>query len=115
MKTLIIGLDAAVAQRVYRLAEAGSLPHLRRLMERGVHAPHCLVPFPTITPPNWTTIATGAWPGTHGITDYYLHRTGDPLDRLTEASGIHADRAREAGPREDRARRRPGLAAVGGA
>ena len=27
--------------------------------------------MPTITPPMWTTLATGAYPMTHGITDFW--------------------------------------------
>ncbi|MCL4466521.1 MAG: alkaline phosphatase family protein [Chloroflexi bacterium] len=80
-RVMIIGIDSPIASRLYQWARGGSLPNLRRLMERGVIAPNCLVPFPTITPPNWTTIATGAWPMTHGITDFDVHIPGDPLDK----------------------------------
>ena len=79
-RVMVIGLDAPIAPRVYAYAREGKLPTLARLMREGVHAVNCLVPFPTITPPNWTTIATGAWPGTHGITGYDQHTPGDPLD-----------------------------------
>lgn len=79
-KVMIIGLDAPIAPRVYDYAKSGDLPNIKRLIEEGVYALNCLVPYPTITPPNWTTIATGAWPGTHGITDFNVHLPGDPLD-----------------------------------
>ena len=81
-KVVILGIDSPIAARVYRYAQEGKLPALQKLMENGVYAPNCLVPFPTITPPNWTTIATGAWPGTHGITDFDGHIPGDPLDQV---------------------------------
>ncbi|MCL4458884.1 MAG: alkaline phosphatase family protein [Chloroflexi bacterium] len=81
-KAMVIGLDAPIAQRVYDYAKQGKLPTIARLIENGVYAIDCLVPFPTITPPNWTTIVTGAWPGTHGITDFTVHRPGDPFDQL---------------------------------
>ncbi len=78
----MIGLDAPIAPTVFRHIGEGSLPNLAGLVERGVTCPNCLVPYPTITSSNWTTIATGAWPGTHGITGYSVHRPGDPLDRI---------------------------------
>ena len=80
-KVMILGIDSPIAPRVYRFAREGKLPTLKRLMDSGVYAPNCLVPYPTITPPNWTTIATGAWPQTHGITDFNGHIPGDPLDK----------------------------------
>lgn len=57
------------------------MPNTAKLIERGIWAENCLVPHPTITPPNWTTIVTGAWPGTHGITCFNVHNPGDPLDQ----------------------------------
>jgi len=77
---MVIGLDAPIAPRVYRYAVEGKLPTIGRLIREGVYGENCLVPFPTITPPNWTTIVTGARPGTHGITCFQVHVPGDPLD-----------------------------------
>ncbi|MDA8219337.1 MAG: alkaline phosphatase family protein [Dehalococcoidales bacterium] len=79
-KAMIVGIDAPIVPRLIRFAQEGKLPALGKLLQEGVYAANCLSPFPTITPPNWTTIATGAWPGTHGITDYDGHVPGDPLD-----------------------------------
>ncbi|MHB1133981.1 MAG: alkaline phosphatase family protein [Chloroflexota bacterium] len=81
-KAMVIGIDSSIAPRLYRWAKEGKLPTLGGLMARGVYAPNCLAPLPTITPPNWTTIATGAWVGTHGISDYQVHNPGDPLYEL---------------------------------
>ena len=78
-RALVIGLDAPIAPRLYEFAKSGQLPTFRKLIEGGVYAKHCLVPLPTITPPNWTTIVTGAWPGTHGITCFNMHKPGMPL------------------------------------
>jgi len=85
-KVCIIGLDAALPKRILKYVEEGALPNFAKLIGTGVIAENCLVPHPTITPPNWTTIATGSWPGTHGITDYHVHYPGDPLDM---ARGTH--------------------------
>jgi len=79
-KVLVLGIDSPVARYIYQWAQEGKLPALKKLIDRGVWCENALVPFPTITPPNWTSIATGAWPGTHGITDFEQHVPGDPLD-----------------------------------
>lgn len=81
-KVMILGLDAPIAPTVFRYIKEGKLPNLAGIAERGVSCPNCLVPYPTITSSNWTTIATGAWPGTHGITGYSVHLPGDPLDQI---------------------------------
>ncbi len=84
-KIVIIGLDAPVPERVYRYAMEGKLPNIKKLIENGVFAENCLVPHPTITPPNWTTIVTGAWPGTHSITCFHIHKSGTPLYQVYQA------------------------------
>ena len=84
-KVMIIGWDGAVGKRVIHWAEQGKLPALQSLMDRGIYAAHCLPPHPTITPPNWTCIATGAWTGTHGITCFNVHNPGDPLLEVHQA------------------------------
>jgi len=78
-KVCVIGLDAALPKSIKKYIDEGVLPTFEQLVKGGVMAENCLVPHPTITPPNWTTIATGAWPGTHGITDYHVHTPGNEL------------------------------------
>jgi len=80
-KVMIIGFDAPMTTSVLKYMKKGVLPNMSRLKKNGVWADNCLVPHPTITPPNWTTIVTGAWPGTHGITCFNVHIPGDALDR----------------------------------
>ena len=84
-KVMVIGLDAPIAKRVYMYAKRGDLPNIKRLLDEGVYAENCIVPFPTITPPNWTSIVTGARIGTHGIPSFNIHRPGDPLSKLYQA------------------------------
>jgi len=84
-RLVLIGFDAPIAPRLYEYAVKGHLPNLKRLIESGVYFENCLVPYPTITPPNWTTIVTGAWPGTHGITCFNMHKPGMPLDQTYAA------------------------------
>jgi len=75
-KAAIIGLDCALPHLIEKHIKGGYLPTFKRLIDTGVIADNCLVPYPTVTPPNWASIATGAWPGTHGITDFHYHKPG---------------------------------------
>lgn len=84
-RAVIIGLDAAIPGLTRKWMAQGELPHLKALAERGVSL-DLLPPFPTLTPANWSCIATGAWPGTLGISGYQVHHPGDPLDRCTADS-----------------------------
>ncbi|NOZ64434.1 MAG: hypothetical protein GXO71_05835 [Caldiserica bacterium] len=79
-KAVVIGLDAPIIKSILRCVKEGKMPRMKKLIEEGVWGENCLVPHPTITPPNWTTIATGAWPGTHGIICFHNPEDGkDPL------------------------------------
>ncbi len=75
-RVALIGLDSAVTHLIEKHIAEGYLPTLKALFERGVVCENCLPPYPTITPPNWATIATGALPGTHQITDFYVRVPG---------------------------------------
>jgi len=86
---MVLGLDAPIAPRLYRYAKEGKLPNIAKFLQNGVWAKNAMVPLPTITPPNWTSIATGAWPSTHGVTDFNVHIPGDPLNRTH--SGFSSD------------------------
>ena len=70
-KVAIIGLDCAQPQLMLDMIKDGYLPNMKKIIDNGFFADDCLCPLPTITPPNWTTIATGAYPGTHGVTDFH--------------------------------------------
>ena len=74
-KAMIVGLDGASPELAARYIRQGRLPNLERLMRSGFAAP-ALPTIPTATSINWTTIATGAWPGTHGIVDMDIHLPG---------------------------------------
>ena len=60
-RAMVIGLDAADPVQVKRLMAEGKMPNLKKLLESGVANENlamigCL---PSVTPPNWTSIATG--------------------------------------------------------
>ncbi|MEI6186099.1 MAG: alkaline phosphatase family protein [Dehalococcoidia bacterium] len=75
-KVAVLGLDCALPHLIEKHIAEGHLPTFKKLIDSGVIADNCLVPYPTVTPPNWASIATGAWPGTHGITDFHTHKLG---------------------------------------
>jgi len=84
-RAVVIGLDAPITKSILKYSKKGKLPNITKLIRNGVWAENCLVPHPTITPPNWTTIVTGAWPGTHGITCFHIHKLGWPLNHCPQA------------------------------
>lgn len=75
-RALVVGIDGAVAHIVEKHIEEGLLPNFAKVFRGGVKSLNSLCPMPTITPPNWTSISTGAWPVTHQITDYWRHIPG---------------------------------------
>ncbi len=79
-KIALIGFDAAMTHLVQQHIDEGLCPNFKKVFEGGTVATNCLVPYPTITPPNWTVMATGAWPGTNGITDFFRHLPGTTPD-----------------------------------
>ena len=77
-RAIVIGMDGASMELVSNLIEWGQMPNLKALRERGVHRAMIGV-FPTLTPPGWTALSTGSWPGTHGVMDFNIRATGQPL------------------------------------
>lgn len=65
-RVLFIGWDGAEPVTLRLLLEAGRLPHLRSLVDRGV-ALELAVPRPTFGQAAWTSLATGKRPHEHGV------------------------------------------------
>ena len=83
-KVVMIGLDSMTPVMIERFLADGTMPNLARLQKAGWWAE--VVPtMPPTTPAGWATIATGAWPSTHGVEGFAVHRPGDPLDRKTHS------------------------------
>ncbi|HZW03977.1 MAG TPA: alkaline phosphatase family protein, partial [Anaerolineaceae bacterium] len=72
MHTLLIGMDAFDPLTFETLAAAGELPHLAAWAEAGQYA-RFAVANPAQSEVSWTSIATGANPGAHGLFDF-VHR-----------------------------------------
>lgn len=83
-KVMFLGLDGADPYITSRLIKEGRLPNIKKVMDKGTTTENMFMfcAVPTITPPNWASLATGAKPGTHGITCFWTHKESDPLDFL---------------------------------
>jgi predicted AlkP superfamily phosphohydrolase/phosphomutase len=81
-RVMLIGLDGADPHLIARYISEGKLPNIKRFIESGVSTAGFSMQgvLPVITPPNWATQATGAWPNTHGITCFWNHTSGNALD-----------------------------------
>ena len=84
-KLVVFGIDGPILPTLQRLMQEGRMPLMQKLVSGGTWADHCLVPYPTITPPNWTTIATGASAGRTGFTDFNVHWQGEPIGQTHAA------------------------------
>ena len=77
-KLLVLGVDGLDPRLVQKYLDEGKMPNTKKFLEKG--AAHTRMEMiggqPTVTPPMWTTLATGANPSTLGITDYF-RRTDD--------------------------------------
>jgi len=70
-KLLVIGWDGATFDLIGPLIKAGCMPHMAKLIERGMSGPLAST-VPAVTPVAWTTYMTGVNPGKHGIFDAFL-------------------------------------------
>lgn len=82
-KLLVLGVDGMDPKISKKFLAEGKMPNLKKFIERGAAREDLrqLGSIPTITPPCWTTLATGAYPGTHGITCYW-RQSPDSLDAV---------------------------------
>lgn len=72
-KILILGVDGMDPRLTCRYVAEGKMPNTQQFIERGAQRQDLsmLGGVPTVTPPMWTTLATGAYPVTHGITCFW--------------------------------------------
>jgi len=79
-RAIVVGIDSVSMKLLERFADEGCVPHIAHLMARGA-ALHAMACIPAYTPTNWATLATGAWPGTHGAGLWHDIAPGDPPGR----------------------------------
>ncbi len=84
-KLLILGWDAADWIMVRRLMDKGRMPHLRRLMQGGVHADLATLE-PRLSPLLWSTVATGKTADKHGILNFLEPDTENQSLRPTSST-----------------------------
>ncbi len=82
-KVLVLGVDGLDPKLTNKYIEEGIMPNTKKLIELGASREDLKMigGQPTVTPPMWTTLATGTNPCTHGITEYYSN-THERLDVL---------------------------------
>ena len=78
-KVILLGLDGLDPKFSRKMVDEGHMPNLKKLIEKGSarHDLRLLGAVPTITPPTWATLATGAYPMTHGIEDFQINLEGE--------------------------------------
>ncbi len=72
-KVLVIGVDGFEPRLAKKDLDQGKMPNLEQFIKRGACREDLVLlgAMPTVTPPLWTTLSTGAYPGTHGITCFF--------------------------------------------
>lgn len=72
-KILVLGVDGMDPSLTRKFLEQGKMPNLEKIIARGATRSDLamLGSVPTVTPPMWTTLATGAYPYTHGISAFF--------------------------------------------
>ncbi|MGE0528296.1 MAG: alkaline phosphatase family protein [Bdellovibrionales bacterium] len=63
---------------MYRWAEEGKLPNIKRMMDEGSYG-YSIPVFPSHTPVNFATLFTGTLPQRHGVADGPIRIPGYPL------------------------------------
>lgn len=69
-KLIVVGIDGMDPRLTKKYLDEGKMPNTEKILAKG-SAREDLVLLgaqPTVTPPMWTTLATGAYPYTHGVT-----------------------------------------------
>ena len=87
-RAALIGYDCLIPKRLEAMLAEGGLDNFRKFMNEGSFIPEGYN-LPTVTPPSWATICTGAYPRTHGVEDYYYYHEGRSLnyDLTSQAFG----------------------------
>jgi len=70
VKVLLIGLDGGTFSVLDPMVSHGVMPFLGRFLAEGVRASLRTI-VPPLTPPAWTSLATGRTPGHHGVFDFF--------------------------------------------
>ncbi len=72
-KIIVLGVDGMDPRLTRKYVDMGLMPNVQKYLDRGAARQDLVMlgGVPTITPPMWTTLSTGANPATHGITCFW--------------------------------------------
>ena len=81
-KLFVLGVDGLDPRYSRKMLREGRMPNLQKFIDRGACREDLMLlgGHPTVTPPMWTTLSTGAYANVHGITGF--NRQGSDLDRI---------------------------------
>lgn len=102
-KMVVIGLDSINPLTKHFINE-GKMPNLSKLMLNGFHS-EMISTMPPTTPVAWTTIATGAYPSSHGIEGFSRHHIGSTFDQkihTTNSETIKAETIWQAAEKQNK-------------
>ncbi len=83
----VIALDGASPELIRRWAEAGDLPHLAHLINKGVFGPLRSV-IPPVTGSAWGSFVTGVLPGRHGVFEWLRRGTDTYKLNLVDSKAL---------------------------
>ena len=86
---VVIGLDGAAWHLLDPMIEAGAMPRLAALRDKGAWGTLTST-VPTYTPPAWTSAATGVNPGRHGIYGFIAGNAQSDRAELVHSGMIRA-------------------------
>ena len=83
-KLFVLGIDGLDPRYSRKMLREGRMPNLQKFIYRGACREDLVMlgGHPTVTPPMWTTLATGCYANVHGITGYF--RQGSGLDKIVD-------------------------------
>lgn len=83
-KILLLGVDGLDPSLTTKYVKQGKMPNFKKLIENGASGKDLFMlgGHPTVTPPMWTTLATGCYANVHGITDFYRKSETKTLDYI---------------------------------
>jgi len=86
-KLIVLGIDGMDPLFTKYLLDKGELPAVKKIIDAGACREDLVLlgGMPTITPPMWTTLSTGAYASTHGITGFW---NVDSTDRSKLVYGL---------------------------
>lgn len=83
-KILLLGVDGLDPRLTRKYVDQGKMPNVKKYLEYGSAREDLtmLGGHPTVTPPMWTTMATGCYANVHGITGFWRKSSDGELDTI---------------------------------